>query len=80
MTESKSAVRRWAAGQRNTARRIAREAKRKRPDLNEGLARVDGLRRFADAQHAAREPARAERENLRFHLIWRRLRRVSGVG
>jgi hypothetical protein len=80
VAESKAAVRRWARGQRNAAQRIARDTRRKRPNLGEALARVEDLRRFADGLRATRLATPAERENLRFHLIWRRLRRASGFG
>jgi hypothetical protein len=47
--------------------------------LGEALARIDDLRRVADAAGARTPRGRAERENLAFHLTWARLRRAFGV-
>jgi hypothetical protein len=80
VSNSKAAVQRWLRGQRVAARRIAHEARRARPDLADALERVDDLRRLADRLRATVEPARRERENLAFHLTWRRVRRASGIG
>jgi hypothetical protein len=51
-----------------------------RPDLKKALDRVEELRRLADGLGAKVDPARRERENLAFHLAWRRVRRAAGLG
>jgi hypothetical protein len=80
MRHSKASVARWLRGQNRAGRRIAAQAARRPPELDAALRAVDELRRFADASGAVVDPARSERENLAFHLTWRRLRRVFDVG
>ena len=80
MKASKAAVARWARGHELAARRIAWEAGRQRIPFAVALARVDELRRVADGFGAKVARARAERENLAFHLSWSRLRQAYGVG
>jgi hypothetical protein len=70
---------RWDKGQRLAQRRIAREAQRKL-SLSEALGRVDELRRFAQDLKAQVGLRQAARENLAFHLAWRRVRRAYGLG
>jgi len=80
MSTSKASLERWLQGQRRTSERIAREARRARPDLADALERVDELRHFADGLGAEIAPARRDRENLAFHHAWRRVRRAAGLG
>jgi hypothetical protein len=80
MPSSKASLQRWLNGQRRASRRIAREASQVTPNLAALLARVEELRRFADGLGAEVDTTRSERENLAFHLTWKRVRRAFGVG
>lgn len=80
MVNSRASVQRWLRGQRRASSRIAREAFEATPDFGDALDRVDELRRFADALGAKVNPSRRERENLAFHLVWKRVRRAAGLG
>jgi len=61
-------------------RRIASEAQGAKLSLGEALGRVDELRRFAQGLKARVGLRQAARENLAFHLAWRRVRRAYGLG
>jgi hypothetical protein len=80
MQSSKMLAKRWAQGQRRASLEVARDARRAEPDLSAALRSVDELRRFADQRGARGGRRRAERENLAFHLAWRRVRRAFGFG
>jgi hypothetical protein len=80
MRHRKADVARWIRGQRRAGARVAKAARSAKPELGAALDRVDALRRFADRQGATIDRARAERENLAYHLVWRRVRRAMGVG
>lgn len=80
MTERAADVLRWVRGQKLAARRIARERQQDTMDLGAALDRVDELRAFADSLGTRPHRARAQRENLSFHLTWSRLRQALGFG
>jgi hypothetical protein len=80
MTHGRADVLRWMRGHRLASRRIARETRRSKLDLETVLGRIDDLRHFADDLGTTVDKGRAERENLAFHLAWRRVRRALGVG
>ena len=76
----KADVARWMHGHRAAQRRTAHEARRSDRDFEDALSTVDDLRRLADDLGATAGELRRKRENLEFHLAWRRVRRAFGVG